>query len=90
MCPDGHFISVSITGPINRYSTSRGDYADQEVYYETYDPTGLYSIDVSQYGSFIDLLEAGSIGLDLSSPQLSIKSVGQKTDFSFQISMNGL
>lgn len=90
LCPDQHVFTVSISGLSNRHSTARGALPYKEVFFETFDPTGLHKVDISEVSEFIGDLTPGSISLIEDSIAFSEKQVGQLTDFSFSLEYAGL
>ena len=57
--------------------------------FDTYDPTGAYIIDSSAEASFDDLLTPTVASIDLDSLLLTDNEIGQLTDFSFNLLLDG-
>ena len=62
----------------------------QEVFFETFEPSGQHQVDFSGYMEFSDELVPGIINLMYDSMVLSDDKVGQLTDFSFRLEYQGL
>ena len=90
LCLDDEVFTVTVNGLNNRYSTYRGTAPFEEVFVETFDPTNNYQVDYSSHSSFVDELIPGSVTLNQSFVNLSRRTVGQRTDFSFIIDYSGM
>lgn len=90
LCSDNHIFSVTIDGLRNRQSTTRGAQPYQEIYFETFEPTGQFQVDYSGFMEFVDDLTPGEITLRSDSITLSENQVGQMTDFDFVLDYEGL
>ena len=68
---------MTINGLQNRLSTARGTQPYQEVFFETFEPSGQHQVDFSGYMEFSDELVPGTINLVYDSMVLSDDKVGQ-------------
>ena len=67
LCPDAHYLPASLSGFRNRYSLARGPTPYEEVYFETFDPTGTHQIDTSPSTAFVDELMVGTASINIDS-----------------------
>ena len=82
---------MAISGLKNRYSTFRGNSAPfKEVFFQTYDPSGVNQVDYSEPIAFGQELKPGTVALDISSLQVTKTKVGQQTEFTFTLDLPGL